>query len=207
MQPPVQRKLQLTTRPDQSLLKTILSQRRAPAARGRAAVAALAITLLVACGGAQAKAPDGWGFVDFNEAVRLSKQSKRPMFVYFGFETCPYCLYLNQHTFASEELRKRYSEHYVLGYFDIRGKPNDLITLHNGDMLTRASAIKRLKGSPVPAWMFIDAEGKEILMRRGSRTAVEAFVLFDLYVSSGDYRHTSFEDFLARRGVREEKLE
>jgi len=185
----------------------ISSRQRPQQTSGRAAVAALALALLVACGGVQAKAPDGWGFVEFNEAVRISKQSKRPMFVYFGFETCPYCIYLNQHTFASEDLRKRYSEHYVLAYFDIRGKPNDMIRLHNGDMLTRASAIKRLKGSPVPAWMFIDADGKEILMRRGSRTAVDAFVLFDLYVSSGDYRQTSFEDFLARRGVREEKLE
>jgi hypothetical protein len=55
--------------------------------------------------------------------------------------------------------------------------------------------------------MFMDAGGKEILMRRGSRTNVNAFMLFDLYVTSGAYRQASYEDFLKQRGLREEKVE
>lgn len=176
-------------------------------ASGTLRLVAAVIALLLASGVAHAKIPDGWAFVDFNEAVLAAKRLNKPMFVYFGFERCPYCVYLNEQTFASEELRKRYTDHYVLAYFDIRGNPSDLIRLHNGDMLTRASAIKRLKGSPVPAWMFIDSEGKEILLRRGSRTRVDAFMKFDLYVASGAYKEKSFGDFLAQRGLREEKVE
>ena len=168
---------------------------------------ALALILALSSAVAHAKIPDGWPFVDYNEAVRIAKRLHKPMFVYFGFPTCPYCEYANVHTFAFDALRKRYTDHYVLAYFDIRGNPNDVITLPNGEKLTRAEATKRLKGSPVPAWMFVDPDGKEILMRRGSRTKVDAFMNLDLYVASAAYKKSSFDDFLARRGLKEEKVE
>ena len=117
------------------------------------------------------------------------------------------CEYANRNTFAFDALRKRYTDHYVLAYFDIRGNPADVISLPDGAKLTRAEAIKRLKASPVPAWMFVGPDGREILMRRGSRTRVDAFMKFDLYVASGAYRRSSFDDFLARRGLREDKVE
>jgi thioredoxin-related protein len=90
---------------------------------------ALALVCLLAAHAATAKAPDGWPFVEFNEAVRTARQLNKPMYVYFGFETCPYCVYANQHTFSSAMLRKFYTDHYVLAYFDIRGNPDDPITL------------------------------------------------------------------------------
>jgi thioredoxin-related protein len=167
----------------------------------------LAIVLLLAAGFVQARIPEGWPFIDFNDAVRDAKRMGKPIFVYFGFATCPYCEYANRNTFAFNALRKRYTDHYVLAYFDIRGNPADIITLPDGAKLTRADAIKRLKASPVPAWMFVSPDGREILMRRGSRTRVEAFMKFDLYVASGAYRQSSFEDFLAQRGLREEEVE
>ena len=163
----------------------------------------LACVLLLAPAVSQAKAPEGWPFVEFNEAVRVAKKVNKPMFIYFGFETCPYCLYANKNTFSFDALRKLYADHYVLAYFDIRGNPDDQVTLPGGDTLTRAAAIKRLRSSPVPAWMFMSPDGKEILARRGSRTPVAAFMQFDQYVSSGAYQRASFEDFLAARGVRE----
>ena len=166
-----------------------------------------ALVLLFSPGVAQAKAPDGWAFVDFNEAVRVAKRVNKPMFVYFGFASCPYCEYANQHTFAFDALRKRYTEHYVLAYFDIHGDPNDVVTLAGGEKLKRAEAIKRLKASPVPAWMFMSPDGKEILMRRGSRTKVDAFMKYDRYVASRAYKRTSFVHFLAQRGLREEPVD
>lgn len=154
---------------------------------------------------AHAKAPEGWPFVEFNEAVRVAKKANKPMFVYFGFPTCPYCEIANKNTFSVEALRKSYADHYVLAYFDIRGNPDDAVTLPGGDRLTRKEAIKRFRSSPVPAWMFMGPDGREILMRRGSRTPVEAFMQFDQYVASGAYQRASFEEFLAQRGVREAK--
>ncbi len=168
---------------------------------------ALAIALCLLPGVAPAKAPDGWPFVDFNEAVRVAKRENKPMFVYFGFANCRYCEYANKRTFASDALRKRYVDHYVLAYFDIRGNPDDVIALPGGEKLTRTDAIKRLRSSPVPAWMFMSPDGQEILMRRGSRTPVEAFMQFDLYVAGGAYKRSSFGDFLAQRGLREAKAE
>ena len=38
------------------------------------------------------------------------KDPNKPMFVYYGFETCPYCIYLNQHTLSFEALRARYAK-------------------------------------------------------------------------------------------------
>ena len=167
--------------------------------------ALLIAVLVIAPMATHAKAPEGWPFIEFNEAVRATKKAHKPMFVYFGFPTCPYCEIANKHTFSSDALRKTYADHYVLAYFDIRGNPNDLITLPAGKKLKRADAIKRLKASPVPAWLFYSPEGKEILMRRGSRTPVEAFMQYDQYVSSGAYQRASLEEFLAQRGTREAK--
>jgi thioredoxin-related protein len=163
----------------------------------------LACVLVLLPAVARAKAPEGWPFIEYNEAVRVAKKMHKPMFVYFGFPTCPYCEIANKNTFSVDALRKLYADHYVLAYFDIRGNPDDPMTLPGGDRLTRAEAIKRLRSSPVPAWMFVSPDGKEILMRRGSRTPPEAFMQFDLYVSSGAYQRASLEDFLAQRGVRE----
>ena len=166
-------------------------------------IAVLAVVLALAPAVSWAKAPEGWPFVDFNEAVRVAKKTGKPMFVYFGFPTCPYCEYANRHAFAVEALKKSYTDHFVLAYFDIRGNPDDAVTLPGGDRLTRAEAIKRLRSSPVPAWMFMSPDGREILMRRGSRTPVEAFMQYDQYVSSGAYQRASFADFLAQRGLSE----
>ena len=85
----------------------------------------------------------------------------------------------------------------------MRGNPGDAMTLAGGKKLTGAEAIKRLRASPVPAWMFVTAEGKEVLMRRGSRTPVEAFMQFDQYVTSNAYQSGSLQNFLAQRGEKE----
>jgi thioredoxin-related protein len=169
--------------------------------KGLTASIALVAGILLPSLVAQAKIPEGWPFVDFNEAVELSKRQGKPMFVYFGFAACPYCIYLNEHTFTDEALRKRYTANYVLAYFDIRGNPNETITLPDGDTITRAEAIKRLKGSPVPAWMFVSSEGKQILTGRGSRTRPDVFMTYDSYVAGGAYRRMTFEEFLAKRGL------
>jgi thioredoxin-related protein len=165
----------------------------------------LAIVLQLAPAVAQAKQPDGWPFMEFNQAVRKAKLVSKPIFVYFGFATCPYCEIANKSTFSSNTLRTLYAEHYVLAYFNIRGNPNDIIALPDGEELTRAEAIKRLKASPVPAWTFLSPEGKEILARRGSATPIAAFMQFDQYVSSRAYQQISFEDFLAQHGMHEAK--
>jgi len=169
---------------------------------------AFLLLLAALCAGvAQARVPDGWPFLEYNEAVRVAKQTNKPLFVYFGFETCPYCEIANRNTFSSELLRKRYSEHYVLAYFDIRANPNDPMTLPSGETLPRGQAIRKLKGSPVPAWAFVTPEGREILMRRGSRTKVDAFMKFDQYVTSGVWPQTTFEEYLAPHGLHEDKVE
>ena len=171
---------------------------------GRLLAAAL---FFLASGMAQAELPEGWAFLEYNQALKTAKQQGKPVFVYYGFNKCPYCVYANKHTFSSEELRKAYSSRYVLAYFDIRGNPDDQISLADGTQMRRADAIKHLKASPVPAWAFLDPQGKEVLARRGSRTKVEAFKQFDAYVGGGDYKRASFESFMASRGWVEEKVE
>lgn len=169
--------------------------------------AILLFGLALLAGAAQARVPDGWPFLEYNEAVRVARQTNKPLFVYYGFETCPYCIDLNKNTLSYEVLRKRYSEHYVLAYFDIRANPNDPMTLPTGETLPRGQAIRKLKGSPVPAWAFVTPDGREILLRRGSRTKVDAFMKFDQYVTSGSWPQTTFDEFLAQRRLREDKVE
>ena len=170
-------------------------------------VRALGLAVLLSAAVAHAKVPEGWPFLDFNEAVKTARQLGKPMFVYFGFETCPYCLYLNKNALASESLRKLYTGNYVLAYFDVRGNPDDAITLPDGQTMKRAEAVKHFKASPVPAWMFVEPGGRTVLTRYGSRTRVNEFWKYDLYVAGGGYRQGTFEEFLAKRGLREERPE
>ena len=163
--------------------------------------------LLCASTAARAASPEGWNFLEYSAALKVARQQGKPVFVYYGFDKCPYCVYVNKHTFSSEELRRTYSSRYVLAYFDIRGNRDDQIELADGTRMPRGDAIKHLKASPVPAWAFLDSKGREVLARRGSRTKVNAFRQFDAYLSSGDYKHASFEAFLAKRDWVEEKVE
>ena len=165
------------------------------------------VVLGLFAGAAAARVPTGWPFLEYNEAVRVAKQKNKPLFVYYGFETCQYCVYLNNNTLSYTALRTRYTEHYVLAYFDIRGKPGDIMTLPNGEKLPRGQAIRKLKGSPVPAWAFVAPDGREILMRRGSNTSIDSFMQYDQYVSSGSWPQTTFEEFLLLNGVRETKAD
>ena len=156
---------------------------------------------------AYAASPEGWNFLEYSAALKAARQQGKPVFVYYGFDKCPYCTYVNKHTFSSDELRRTYSSRYVLAYFDIRGNREDQIALADGTRMPRGDAIKHLKASPVPAWAFLDPQGREVLARRGSRTKVDAFKQFDAYMSSGDYKTASFESFMAKRGWVEEKVE
>lgn len=163
--------------------------------------------LLCAASAARAATPEGWNFLEYSAALKVARQQGKPVFVYYGFDKCPYCIYVNKHTFSSDQLRRTYSSRYVLAYFDIRGNRDDQIELADGTRMPRGDAIKHLKASPVPAWAFLDPQGREVLARRGSRTKVDAFRQFDAYVSSGDYKTASFEAFLVTRGWVEEKVE
>ncbi len=173
----------------------------------RATSLVLAVLLWAAASPIRAELPDGWNFLEYNEALKAAKLQGKPVFVYYGFNKCPYCVYANKHTFSSEELRRSYSSRYVLAYFDIRGNREDLIQLADGASMPRGDAIKHLKASPVPAWAFLDPQGREVLARRGSRTKVDAFKQFDAYVGGGEYKSVSFEAFLTKRGWVEEKVE
>ena len=46
-------------------------------------VISAAVLALVASPGAVAKTPAGWPFVDYNEALQITKRTGKPMFVYF----------------------------------------------------------------------------------------------------------------------------
>lgn len=173
----------------------------------RVASLVCALLLCATAGQTRAELPDGWSFLEYNEALKVARQQGKSVFVYYGFNKCPYCVYVNKHTFSSEELRVGYSSRYVLAYFDIRGNRDDPIQLVDGSSMPRGDAIKHLKGSPVPAWAFLDSQGREVLARRGSRTKVNAFKQFDAYVGGGEYRNGSFEAFLTKRGWVEEKVE
>ena len=150
--------------------------------------ALIALAALVCCGSALARIPDGWPFLEFNEAVRVAKTQGRPMFVYFGFDTCPYCIALNRRTLSSPSLRKQYTANYVLAYFDVHGAAADEMTLPDGTKVTRREAIRRLHASPVPAWMFVAPDGRILLTRRGAAAKVNDFWIYDVYVAGGAYR-------------------
>ena len=63
---------------------------------------------------ALAEPPDGYPFVSFDAGLRLAKEQKRPIFLYFGRFGCGWCDKTNKEAFSDPGLRKLYTKNYVL---------------------------------------------------------------------------------------------
>src|SRR5262249_30863872 len=82
---------------------------------------ALVVATLSMLSPANAGPPEGWPFVRYEEGMTLAKTTKRPVFILFGLEPCPFCDHLNANTFSDPKLRELYSREYVLIYMEIKG--------------------------------------------------------------------------------------
>jgi thioredoxin-related protein len=150
-------------------------------------------TLLVGHRVAFADPPPNYDFVSYDEGLRRAAKEGKPIFLYFGRYGCAWCDWTNRETFSNADLRKLYSEHYVLVYAD--AESGKRLTLPNGERITEAELGTRFRAFATPLFVYLDASGTEVFKAPGFKTVTD-FQDFDRYVSGGHYKNQKFMEFL-----------
>jgi len=131
----------------------------------------LAAVLLLVAPLAASKPPVEWQFQDWKTAVAAAERTRKPLFVLFGFEQCPYCDHLYRNGMNNPELRAKYQASAVLAYYDTRAHGSDeRVVLPGGATMSHAQFIKQFRAYPTPSWLFLSAKGTVLLANRGSKS-------------------------------------
>jgi thioredoxin-related protein len=148
---------------------------------------------LIFSAAAYADPPKAYPFVSYDQGLKLARETGKPIFLYFGRYGCAWCEHTNRQSFSSDELRKLYTEHYVLVYVD--AESGKRIRLTSGERITEAELGARFKAFATPLFVFLTSDGKEIFKAPGFKT-VQDFKDFDRYVSQGHYKNQTLLEFL-----------
>ena len=140
--------------------------------------------------------PSGYPFHTYDEGLRLAQTQNKPLFVYFGRLGCAWCDKTNRESFSNELLRKAYIEHYILVYVD--AESGKRLRLPSGERITEAELGARFKAFATPLFVYLDAQGNEIVKIPGYKT-VEDFQDFDRFVSEGFYKRMTLLQFLGNK--------
>ncbi len=152
------------------------------------------LTLMgLAVGLASADPPPGYDFVDFNTGLARAKAEGKPIFLYFGRYGCAWCDHVNRKTFTDPELKKLYSERYVLVYVDAEGGKR--LRLPSGERVTEAELGTRLGAFATPLFVYMTAEGRQVAKIPGFKTVAD-FKDYDRYVSGRHYEKQGLMEFL-----------
>jgi thioredoxin-related protein len=152
----------------------------------------IALSLLVA-GAAQADPPEGYGFVDFNTGLARARAENKPIFLYFGRYGCAWCDHVNRKTFSDPELKRLYSDRYVLVYVDSEGGKR--LRLASGERVTEAELGTRLGAFATPLFVYLDPDGRTLAKIPGFKTVAD-FKDYDRYVSGRHYETQTLMEFL-----------
>lgn len=145
---------------------------------------------------ARADPPAGYDFVDFNTGLARAKAEAKPIFLYFGRYGCAWCDHVNRKTFSDPELKRLYSDHYVLVYVDAEGGKR--LRLPSGERVTEGELGARLGAFATPLFVFMTAEGRQVAKVPGFKTVAD-FQDYDRYVTGRHYEKQNLMEFLGSK--------
>ncbi|MFP5506226.1 MAG: thioredoxin family protein [Gammaproteobacteria bacterium] len=159
------------------------------------------LTILLAAAGlwagaALADPPKGYSFVNFDAGLKAAKASGKPIFMYFGRYGCAWCDHTNKTPFSNGDLKKLYSDHYVLVYVD--AESGKRLTLSSGERITEAELGARLQAFATPLFVYLTPQGDKIFQAPGFKT-VKDFQDYDRYVRGGHYKQKTLLEFLGEK--------
>lgn len=163
----------------------------------RFAPALFAVLMLIALpvGTAHADAPEGYTFLRYDEGLRTAKREGKRVFLYLGRYGCGFCAKTNKESFSNAELRKLYSEHYVLVYVD--AESGRRLQLPSGETITELELGARMNTMVTPYFLYLEADGRIIHKAPGFQT-VQSFLEYDRYIHGGHYKQQTLVQFLAK---------
>jgi len=155
----------------------------------------MALGLLVAASSA-AEPPKHYPFVSYNVGLKAQKAGGKPMMIYFGRPGCGYCERTNVEGFGHDDLRKRYSDHFVLSYVDTESGAR--VTLPNGERVTEAELANRYRVKLTPTFVYLDPAGREVARLFGVQQKKDLAAL-DHYMANSVYKSKPFRQYLSEQ--------
>ena len=149
---------------------------------------------LLFAAGLHAAPPEGYAFQSYGDAFKLSRESGKPVFLYFGRYGCSSCRKTHKETFTDKALKRRLEDHYILAYADTES--GERLTLPSGERITEMQLASRSRIIGTPTYLFLSPDETPIFKFAGFKT-VEQMKAYDDYVHQGHYREKTFKEFLA----------
>ena len=106
------------------------------------------------------EAPEGYPFLSFDQAMKESSSTNRPIMVYFGRYGCGYCEKTNKEAFSVPQVKQVYTKHYTLAYVD--SESGKRLRLPSGERITERELGTRYRASVTPVFTFLTSDGKKI---------------------------------------------
>lgn len=156
---------------------------------------AILFLVLLPVGSGRADPPPGYTFLRYDEGLRIAKRDGKRVFAYFGRHGCGFCDKTNKESFSNAELRKLYTDHYVLVYVD--AESGRRLHLPSGETITEMELGAIMKTLVTPYFLFLEPDGKVIYKAPGFQTA-QAFMEFDRYIHGGHYKQQTLAQFLGK---------
>ena len=138
--------------------------------------------------------PDGYPFVAYDIGLRQAAQAKTRVFLYFGRYGCGWCDLTNRQAFAVDNVRRAFTDHYVLVYVD--AESGRRLTLPSGERITEMELGVRFNAFATPLFAFLEPDGRVIFKIAGIQTA-DDLLRYDRFVHSGIYRTKDFQQFVS----------
>ena len=109
---------------------------------------------------ALAEAPEGYPFQSFDKAMQQALAETKILFVYFGRYGCGYCEKTNKEAFSVPEVKKRYTDNYILAYVD--SESGKRMRLPSGERITERELGTRYNAFVTPVFSFMAPDGNVI---------------------------------------------
>jgi len=144
----------------------------------------------------RADPPKGYTFLRYDEGLRIAKRDGKRVFAYFGRYGCGYCDKTNKESFSDAEIRKLYTEHYVLVYVD--AESGRRLQLPSGETITEMELGAMMKTLVTPYFLYLEPDGQVIYKAPGFQT-IQSFLDYDRYVHGGHYKTQTLSQFLGKK--------
>jgi thioredoxin-related protein len=140
--------------------------------------------------------PDGYQFYNLTEAMKLSSETKKPMFLYFGRYGCSTCRKMHKEVFSDASLNRQFRKNFVLAYVDTESDAR--IRLPNGERTTEMQFTARNRIQGTPTFIYFSADQKPLFKKAGFQT-IKQMSDFNAFVAEGHYQKTTLKEYLAVR--------
>ena len=149
--------------------------------------ACLLLTMMMILSSSWADAPEGYPFLAFDEAMARSQAEGKPLFVYFGRYGCGYCEKTNKEAFVDPEVKRRYTQHYVLAYVD--AESGRRLRLPSGERIPERELGTRYNALVTPIFTFMNTEGAPLYRMVGVQR-IEDLIEADNRIQASQSRAT-----------------